>query len=88
MYRNNENYKRLLRALHLSKNDVHEIMAGEVSKSQIDGWSRNEGAVKHGTGTSQADTVRRFRPMSDEHFDLFCTRIIQWVADLEKSDDL
>lgn len=83
MHRNNRNFKVLCAALQLSRADVATIMGGTVSNSQIDGWKRGEGARKNATGNSQADTVPRFRAMTDEQFDQFCTGLLDWLRPRE-----
>lgn len=77
--RNNQNFKRLVFALSLTKADIHDILGGQVSKSKIDTWLRNASARKNATGTSQAETVSRYRPMSDDHFDQFCEGLVSWL---------
>jgi uncharacterized protein YehS (DUF1456 family) len=77
--RNNENFKRLCAALNLRRRDVAEILNDKVSKSQIDGWMRSSDARKNATGNSNAVTVSRYRVMSDEHFDLFCSNLADWL---------
>lgn len=79
MSRNNNNFKRLCVALNLSRGDVAEILNGQVSKSLIDGWMRSSGARKNATGNSNAVTVSRYRIMSDDHFDLFCENLDEWL---------
>ncbi|MCP9270158.1 DUF1456 family protein [Xenorhabdus sp. XENO-1] len=83
--RNNDNYKRIRRALDLTNNDVFEILQEKYSKSQIDGWSRSVDAVKSGTGNSRANTISRFRPMSDGQFDDFCSGLIDWMKSGDES---
>lgn len=87
MSRNNQNLKRLCAALSLRRDDVAEIMSGHASKSQVDGWLRNKSARKNATGNSQAETVSRFRPMSDEHFDQFCICLADWLKPNESSEN-
>lgn len=87
MSRNNQNFKRLCAALKLTRNDVAEILQGAVSKSQIDGWMRGESSRKNATGSSRADTVARFRPMSDEHFDQFCAALVDWLKPVNEADN-
>ena len=81
MNRNNQNYKRIRAALQLSKHDVYEIFGGLVSKSIIDAWSRSELARKNATGNSSSTTVARFRAMSDQQFDDFCTGLLSWCKE-------
>lgn len=80
MSRNNANFKRLCVALNLRRGDVVEILNDQVSKSQIDGWMRGSDARKNATGNSSAVTVSRYRIMSDEHFDLFCANLADWLC--------
>ena len=78
--RNNKNFKSLYYALQLSDSDVVEILGGSVSKSRVKGWLRGQNASRdrgHGRET-------RFTPMSDEEFDLFCSRLEDWL-DAEES---
>lgn len=82
--RNNDNFKRLRAALELSKQDLYTIFKGRYSKSQIDSWSRSENALKNASGNSRASVVPRFRPMSDEAFDLFCEGLLE----RKKNEDL
>lgn len=84
MHRNNRNFKVLCAALQLSKSDVFEIMGRTVSKSQIDGWRRGEEARKRASGNSEADTVTRFKAMSNEDFDRFCTGLLDWFRPKEE----
>lgn len=86
MSRNNQNFKRLCAALKLRRNDVAEILNGVVSKSQIDGWMRSEDARKNATGSSQAESVPRYRLMSDEHFDLFCAGLREWLQRQDENE--
>lgn len=79
MSRNNVNFKCICAALKLRRGDVAEILKGAVSKSQIDGWMRSQDSRKSATGNSEAETVARYRPMSNEHFDLFCEGLVYWV---------
>jgi uncharacterized protein YehS (DUF1456 family) len=84
MSRNNMNFKRICAALGLRRNDVHEILNGSVSKSQVDGWMRNEDSRKSASGNSNAETVSRYRPMSDDNFDAFCEGLIDWYKKYEE----
>ena len=83
--RNNRNLKRLCAALGLGRRDVAEITG--VSGSRADGWLRAPVATKNATGTSRADTVRRFRQMTDAEFDEFCDGLADWYNDRDPDVD-
>ncbi|KMJ46703.1 hypothetical protein AB204_02485 [Xenorhabdus khoisanae] len=77
--RNNQNLRRICLALRLNRNEIFDILQGKYSKSQIDGWGRAVDARKQASGNSTAETVPRFRPMSDQQFDEFCDGLIGWM---------
>lgn len=74
-HRNNQNYKRICIAIGLNRRDVYQLLDGQVSKSQIDGWGRGVAARKSATGNSNAVSVSRYREMTDEQFDAFCAAL-------------
>ena len=62
MSRNNVNYKGIKQAAHLTRNTVYELLDGQATKSEIDGWSRSE-------------TSDKYRVMSEKNFDLLCKNL-------------
>ncbi|MDC9591451.1 hypothetical protein PSI23_19730 [Xenorhabdus sp. XENO-10] len=84
--RNNQNFKRICLALELTKHDVFDILDGKCSKSQIDGWGRASNARKQASGNSTAETVPRFRAMTDQQFDEFCDGLVGWMKSEDDED--
>ncbi|PHM23006.1 DUF1456 family protein [Xenorhabdus ehlersii] len=82
--RNNKNFKRIRLALELTKHDIFDILGEKYSKSQIDGWSRGANARKLASGNSPAETVSRFRAMTDQQFDDFCEGLVDWMKSTDE----
>lgn len=58
----NLNYNHIRGALRLTRDHVFEIMQGQVSRSEIDGWGRSPDSDK-------------FRAMSGDQFNIFCQNL-------------
>lgn len=84
----NEKFKNFVSEHKLEKKHIADLMG--VSKSKVDGWLRNESALKNATGNSfkwHDDDIRlarkkqrRFRSMSKEDFEMFKEKVLNKIS--------
>lgn len=74
--RNNVNLKALRVAFSLKSSEVASICG--VSKATASCWLRSPTSVKSGSGLAKGRVVSRYREMSDDQFDLFCSNMADW----------
>ena len=75
IHRNNRNYKKIRCSLQLTVEEVAKWMG--VSKNLVSQWSRSPTATKLESGRDRQNRrlVSRYKIMTDEQFDIFCSAI-------------